>query len=90
MITIDKLSREVELIKHRNERVEADKAWEISWTRKILLIIFTYISIGSYMFAIGVNKPWLNAVVPSIGFLLSTLTLPYFKNLWLKYNTKNK
>ncbi len=84
MDKIKNLQKRVELIELRNKKVEADKAWETSYTRRILLIIFTYFSIGIYMKAIGVNSSWLNAIIPSLGFLLSTLTLPYFKSLWLK------
>ena len=29
------LNKEIEEIKKRNKRVELDKAWETSWTRKI-------------------------------------------------------
>ncbi|KKW10335.1 MAG: hypothetical protein UY49_C0026G0009, partial [Microgenomates group bacterium GW2011_GWC1_49_7] len=67
----------VALIEKRNERVEMDKAWETSWFRRGLLILFTYLSIGFYMQAIGIASPWLNAIIPSLGFLLSTLTLPF-------------
>jgi hypothetical protein len=84
MKSIKDLEKRIEVIEKRNKKVEVDKAWETSYTRRILLIIFTYLSIGFYMAAIKVANPWLNAIVPSIGFLLSTLTLPYFKNLWLK------
>lgn len=84
-MTIEELEKEIEQIKNRNKRVEVDKVWETSNTRKILLFIFTYFSIGLYMNAIEVKDPWLNAVIPSIGFLLSTLTLPFFKNLWKKH-----
>ena len=84
MVILQNLQKEINEIKRRNQKVELDKAWEISLTRRLLLIIFTYLSIGLYMQAISVEDPWLNAVVPSIGFLLSTLTLPFFKNLWLK------
>lgn len=82
---IEELEKEINKIKERNKKVETDKAWETSTTRKILLFIFTYLAIGLYINAVGVEKPWLNAVVPSFGFLLSTLTLPFFKNLWKKY-----
>jgi len=88
MITLSSLAQEVEQIKERNRRVEIDKQWETSMMRKVLLILFTYGSIGLYMYAIGVNKPWLNAVIPSIGFLLSTLTLSYFKKCWIKIRKK--
>lgn len=82
MDKIQKLEKRIEIIEARNKKVEADKAWEISYTRRILLILFTYISIGLYLSAIEIKDPWLNAIVPSVGFLLSTLTLPFFKNLW--------
>lgn len=81
------LESRVLMIEKRNAQVELDKAWETSGTRKTLLVIFTYISIGLYMNAIGVKDPWMNAVIPSIGFLLSTLTLPFFKRQWIKRNS---
>ena len=82
---LQELEKEVQQIKERNKRVEGDKAWETSWTRKALLFLFTYLAIGLYIRAIGIERPWLNAVIPSFGFLLSTLTLPFFKELWEKY-----
>ncbi len=88
MATIESLEREIEKLKERNRKVELDKKWETSLVRRGLLIVFTYLAIGFYLNAIRVENPWINAVVPSIGFLLSTLTLPYFKNLWIKFNQK--
>lgn len=88
MATIADLEKEINALKARNKRVETDKSWETSSTRRGLLVIFTYLAIGFYLSAIHVENPWLNAIVPSIGFLLSTLTLPYFKNLWIKFNQK--
>ncbi|OGG21374.1 hypothetical protein A3D03_05640 [Candidatus Gottesmanbacteria bacterium RIFCSPHIGHO2_02_FULL_40_13] len=85
MATIENLEKEIKLIKDRNKKVETDKAWEISWTRRLLLALFTYLAISIYMSAISLPDPWLNAIVPSIAFLLSTLTLPFFKKLWQKY-----
>ena len=74
----------IQALEERNKRVEADKAWETSWTRKILLIGFTYIAIGSYLWAIDVERPWINAIVPAVGFMISTLTMPFFKAIWVK------
>ena len=71
-------------IKERNRKVELDKAWETSYTRRILLMIFTYLSIGIYLQVIDVPSPWLNAIVPAVAFMLSTLTLPFFKKMWLR------
>lgn len=84
MTDIKQLEERIIKIESRNKTVETDKAWETSYTRKIILIIFTYLSIGLYMNAINVSNPWLNAIIPSLGFLLSTLTLPFFKKLWTK------
>jgi len=89
MTTFEALEKDIEEIKQRNKRVEIDKAWETSIARKIILILVTYISIGLYMVAIGVELPWLNAVVPSVGFFLSTLTLSFFKNFWIKKHKKS-
>lgn len=83
------IEQRLKVIEDRNRKVEADKAWETSYTRRILLIVFTYIAIGLYMWAISVPKPWLNAIVPTVGFLLSTLTLPYFKSIWLRKTRSN-
>jgi len=84
MSTLEDLENRIVEIEERNKKVEVDKAWETSLTRKLLLIFFTYIAIGLYLNAIAVNKPWLNAIVPAVGFFLSTLTLPFIKKYWQK------
>lgn len=84
------LEKEIEKIKERNREVEGNKAWETSYTRRILLVTFTYLAIGFYLQAINVPQPWLNAIVPAVAFMLSTLTLPFFKKLWLKRYKKSK
>lgn len=89
ILDINKLEKRLQKIEERNRRVEIDKAWEISWFRRILLMIFTYLAISLYMNAIKVPSPWLNAIIPSIGFLLSTLSLPYFKKLWTDFYHKS-
>lgn len=89
MASIDDLENKISQIEKRNEKVELDKAWETSVIRKILLIIFTYLTISLYLNAIGIDRPWINAIVPAIGFFLSTLTLPFFKSLWIRYFYKH-
>lgn len=83
-MSVSDLERRLEDIEKRNKKVEMDKAWETSMARRALLVIFTYLSVGIYMWVIGVNNPWLNAVIPSTAFLLSTLTLPFFKKMWIE------
>ena len=79
------IEERVERIESRNREVEKNKAWETSWTRRGLLAIFTYLAIALYLkFIVGID-PWINAIVPAAGFLLSTLTLPFFKTLWNKH-----
>ena len=84
MPSIEELQLEIEEIKKRNQRVEADKAWETSWTRKIVVSILTYIVIVVFFYFAGLPKPFINAIVPAIAFVLSTLTVPLFKKWWLK------
>lgn len=79
MDALSHLEHRVSAIEQRNKIVELDKRWEMSVARKVLLMIFTYLAILSYFLAIGLESPLLNAAVPTIGFLLSTLTLPFFK-----------
>lgn len=79
------VEEEIRKIQERNRRVEGDKAWETNTARKILIFIFTYVAIAAYFFFMGLPDPWLNAVVPAVAFVLSTLTMPYFKKIWLKY-----
>ena len=73
------------LIEARNKRVELDKAWETSWTRRLLLTLFTYLALGLYLWAIDISRPWLNSIVPAVGFMISTLTMPWIKDRWIKH-----
>ena len=83
------LKEEIEQIKDRNFRVETDKAWETSFSRKIIITILTYFVIVTFFYFAELPKPFINSIVPTVGFVLSTLSLPYFKKLWLNYNKKN-
>jgi len=83
MASLEKIEKRVSEIEKRNRRVESDKAWETSATRRALLALFTYLAVGLYLQAIGIPAAWLNAIVPAVGFMLSTLALPFFKKQWL-------
>jgi len=80
---MENLEFKIRQIEERNKKVEADKAWETSWMRRLLLAAFTYLAVGVYLWAIEIPRPWLNAIVPAVAFMLSTLTMPFFKKLWL-------
>lgn len=87
---MESIEQRLQKIEERNSKVEGDKAWETSWTRRILLAIFTYLAVSLYLNAIHVERPWINAIVPTAGFLISTLTMPWFKNMWLKKVYKSR
>lgn len=74
----------VESIQQRNARVEADKAWEMSWTRRVLVALITYAVIGAYLAYLGIEKAWLHASVPALAYILSTLGLNLIKSIWIK------
>lgn len=79
------MNKEIKAIIERNKRVEKDKAWETSFTRRVIIALMTYLLIVLFLWMIKFSEPWLNALVPTIAFVLSTLTLPFFKEIWLKY-----
>jgi hypothetical protein len=81
---LEQLQKDIDIIKNRNQKVESDKAWETSYTRRLLLMVFTYFILSLYMSAIDISRPWLNSIVPTVGFLLSTLSLPFFRKMWQK------
>ncbi|OGC91712.1 hypothetical protein A2876_04475 [Candidatus Amesbacteria bacterium RIFCSPHIGHO2_01_FULL_48_32b] len=89
MTDFSKLKERLRKIEERNKRVETDKAWETSYTRRFFIALFTYLSISLYMNAINIDKPWLNAIIPTVGFLLSTLTIPIIKEFWKKHINKS-
>ena len=88
---MEDLDKRVEKIEERNKRVELDKAWEISWTRKLLITGLTYLSIVLFFYFADLPRPFLNSIVPATGFVLSTLSLSFFKKLWINHlNDSNK
>lgn len=79
------LNKEIEKIKKRNKRVELDKAWETSWTRRICICILTYVVVVIYSYIVrNYNNIFLSSLVPVIGFTLSTLSLKYVRKIWEK------
>ena len=85
MDKIKQLEKRINIIEQRNKRVENDKKWETSLTRKILLVLFTYLTLAIYFKFVLLINPWLNAIVPTLGFYLSTLTLPFFRKIWERF-----
>jgi len=78
------IEQRLDALEERNRRVEADKAWETSFARRAAIIILTYCVVVIFLSIIHNPEPWINAIVPAMGFLLSTLTIGLLKQAWLK------
>lgn len=89
MATVQDLEDEIQKIKERNSKVEKDKAWETSWERKVLIGVLTYVVVATFFLFAGVNNPFVNAIVPALAFILSTASLPFLKNFWVKYKFRS-
>ncbi len=77
------IENEILKIKERNKRVELDKRWETSVTRRICICILTYIVVVIYSTIINkIGNVWLSSLVPVIGFTLSTLSLKLVRKIW--------
>ena len=82
---MEELKNEILAIKKRNKRVELDKKWETSWTRRICICVLTYIVVVCYSLLIANNTNiFLSSLVPVIGFTLSTLSLSGVRKIWEK------
>lgn len=79
------IEREILAIKERNRKVEIDKAWETSFLRRASIVLITYLATLLILTLIGVPSPYLAALVPGAGYLLSTFSLPFLRGLWERY-----
>ncbi len=76
------LEKRVRAIEARNAKVELDKKWETSWTRRLSITSLTYLVVASYLVFIHKDKPFVNAVVPAMGYFLSTLVIRQIRRIW--------
>ncbi len=81
---MEEMQEELAAIKERNARVEADKAWERSPARILALVLMTYVIAVAVLFAIGNDRPFLNALIPALGYFISTRSLSLLRSLWEK------
>lgn len=79
---MESIEERIQIIEDRNRRVELDKAWERSWTRRLFIALVTYIIAGIWLLVIHDAKPLLKALIPTAGYILSTLSLPIVKKWW--------
>lgn len=79
------IEQEIQQIHERNKRVELDKAWETSWTRKLIVALLTYAVVVSFFVFAQLPDAFINSIVPALAFIVSNLALPIFKKLWLRF-----
>jgi len=80
------IEKELEAIKQRNKKVEANKAWEISWIRRISIAAITYVTIVIFFTVADLPRPFISACIPMLGYLLSTLTVRVVRKVWERGN----
>ena len=64
--------------------MEAEKGWETSYARTFSIAFITYVIAALVLYMVGVENYILAALVPTLGYLLSTLSLPAVKRWWIK------
>lgn len=87
---LPEIIQEIASIKERNRQKEAEKAWETSSTRKVLIIAITYVFMVFFMNMIGVKGVYVNAMVPTFGFFLSTLSVGFFRKKYIEKYLSDK
>ncbi len=85
----EELEKRVEEIEKRNAKVEADKLWETSLMRKLIIIVLTYIFAVLYLKIADNTNPFFGAVVPCVGFYISTQSINVIKKSWMKRRKEN-
>ncbi|MDP4000786.1 MAG: hypothetical protein Q8P83_00920 [bacterium] len=78
------IENEIEQLKDRNRRVEADKAWETSSFRIGLLTLVTFVVAAIVLSVMKVERVFITALVTAIAYFLSVQTLPAVKRWWIK------
>ena len=82
-MNLEELEQEIKKIKERNKRVELDKKWETSTTRKICICILTYIVVVIYSYIVrNYENIFLSSLVPVIRiYFIYFIFKIYQKNL---------
>ena len=79
-MNIEELEQEIKTIKERNKRVELDKKWETSTTRKICICILTYIVVVIYSYIVrNYDNIFLSSLVPVIRIYFIYIIIKIYK-----------
>lgn len=81
---LQRIEQELQALRERNVRVEADKAWETSLFRLFSIAFVTYFVLAFLLYVIEAEHFLLGALVPVAGFILSVQTLPSLRQWWVE------
>ena len=77
---LKELEQEINDIKQRNKRVELDKKWETSGTRKICICILSYIVVVVYSYIVrNYDNIFLSSLVPVIRIHIIYFVIKIYK-----------
>ncbi len=65
------LEKRVRIIEERNKHVEQEKKWESHPLRILSVSLLTYFIEAFVLYLIHDPKPFLSAIIPTVGFILS-------------------
>ncbi len=81
---LQEVRQELAEIRTRNLRVEREKAWETSWTRRLVITAATWLGAWLWLRDLGLANAARQALVPSGAYAFSTLSLPVLRRWWIR------
>jgi len=82
---LEVIKQQIKNLEKRNEHVELNKARETSTFRTVIITVVTYVVLALFFYVAELPNPFIGAVVPTIGFVLTTLSFPFFKDYRIKH-----
>lgn len=76
------IEQRLEALEARNRKVDQNKAWETSFTRRASICTITYFTACLLLYTLMAPDWYFGAIMPVFGYLLSTLSLPYIRHVW--------
>lgn len=86
---LKELANKISSMDHRNRIRDYSKEFEGSLMRIIMIMVLTYAILSVYMLLAGLDRPWISAIVPTVGFQLSTVSLPSIKNCYVEHRLRS-
>ena len=83
------IERAIVEIQKRNARVEADKVWETSLTRRASIAAIVFFAAWAWLSMQGSGTALRDALFPPCGYLLSTIALSRLRVQWEAHQSRN-